>query len=67
MPPSHRRINDSAGVDHVLAAWVIGAATLGTMLATGPKWAQLIFFVVAGIGWAFPLKPLFGWMNTGPE
>ncbi|MEL7231576.1 MAG: DUF2842 domain-containing protein, partial [Pseudomonadota bacterium] len=39
----------------------------GTYLATAPKWLTLIFFVIAGIGWAVPLKPVFGWMNSGPE
>lgn len=28
-------------------------------------WVQTIYFVVAGLAWAFPLKPLFGWMNRG--
>jgi hypothetical protein len=50
-----------------LVFWIWGAATIGTMLATAPKWATLLFFVVAGIGWAVPLKPVFTWMNSGPE
>lgn len=28
---------------------------------------SLIFFVVAGIGWVLPLRPVFKWMNAGPE
>lgn len=50
-----------------LGLWIWGAGTMGTQLATAPKWASLLFFVVAGIGWAVPLKPVFTWMNSGPE
>lgn len=41
-----------------LAAWA------GVMLMPVlPQWAELVFYVVAGIIWVFPLKPLFTWMN----
>ena len=66
MPQSQRRIVASIVLLVFLGLWIWGAATIGTMLATAPKWASLIFFVVAGIGWAFPLKPLFDWMNSAP-
>ena len=29
------------------------------------RWAQLAFYVLAGVSWIFPLKPLFAWMNRG--
>ena len=67
MPRSQRRLIASIVVMVFLGLWIWGAATIGTMLATGPKWVSLIFFVVAGIGWAVPLKPVFTWMNSGPE
>jgi len=51
----------------VLGIWIWGAATIGTHLATAPKWASLIFFIVAGIGWVIPIKPVFHWMNSGEE
>jgi hypothetical protein len=41
-----------------LAAW-LGAA----LLPVFPNWAELVFYVVAGIIWVFPLKPLFSWMS----
>lgn len=67
MPQSQRRIVASIILLVFLGFWIWGAATIGTMLATAPKWITLIFFVVAGIGWAVPLKPVFAWMNSGPE
>ena len=67
MPRSQRRLVASIIVMAFLVFWIWGAATLGSHLAAAPKWASLIFYVVAGIGWALPLKPVFTWMNSGPE
>lgn len=41
------------------------AALGGYLLPLLPVWAELIYFVVAGVAWVIPLKPLFGWMNRG--
>ena len=49
-----------------LGAWIVGATTIGSSITGAPKWAQLLFYAVAGIGWAFPLKPLMLWMNRAP-
>jgi hypothetical protein len=67
MPQSQRRIVASIIILAFLGLWIWGAATLGTMLATAPKWATLIYYIVAGIGWAIPLKPVLSWMNSVPE
>ena len=67
MPQSQRRIVASIAVLVFLAVWIWGAATIGTMLATAPKWLTLVYFIVAGIGWVLPLKPIFTWMNSVPE
>ena len=67
MSHAQRRLVASIVLMLFLAFWVWGAATIGSMLATAPKWQSLIFFVVAGIGWAVPLKPVFAWMNSAPD
>ena len=67
MPQSQRRIVASIIILVFLGAWIWGAATIRTMLATAPKWATLIYYIVAGIGWAVPLKPVLSWMNSVPE
>ena len=47
-----------------LALYLAGAATLGAMLLPAlPGWAELIFYVLAGVVWVFPLKPLIKWMS----
>lgn len=49
-----------------LGIYAIAAATLGAaLLPLLPGWAELVFYIAAGIVWVFPLKPLFGWMNRG--
>ena len=67
MPQAQRRLVASIILIVILGIWVWGAATIGTMLTTAPKWMSLIFFIVAGIGWAVPLKPVFNWMNSAPD
>ena len=48
-----------------LALYAALAATLGGyILAHAPNWAVLIYYVVAGVIWVLPLKPLFAWMNS---
>lgn len=48
-----------------MLVYVVLVATLGGYLAGWPRWALLFFYVVAGVAWIFPLKPLFAWMNRG--
>jgi len=48
-----------------MAAYIVLAATLGGLIAGWPRWAQMVFYVAAGICWIIPLKPLFAWMNRG--
>lgn len=66
MPPRLRKAIGAAALLGYLVAYVAGAIMLGeALLGTGPVWAQLAYFAVAGIAWVLPLKPLFGWMNGG--
>ena len=46
-----------------LTAWIIGAATVGSAIATAPKLVMPLFYAVAGVAWVIPLRPLFRWMN----
>ena len=48
-----------------MVIYVVAAVTVAAMTVTWPRWAQLIFYVVAGVSWIVPLKPLFAWMNRG--
>lgn len=67
MKRSTRRIVASLALMPYLLIYIIIAYTIGSYLADGPKWLALIYFIVAGFAWIVPMKPLFGWMNSGPE
>ena len=47
-----------------LVAWIWAASTLGSNLTGMPRWVQPIFYIVAGIGWILPLRPVLKWMNA---
>ena len=64
---SGRKFIVSVGLLVYLIAYIVVAVNIGTMIADAPNWVQLIYYVVAGIAWIAPLKPVFGWMNTPPK
>lgn len=47
-----------------LVVYVVAIGSLSGPAATLPGWAQMIFYVLAGVLWILPLKPLFAWMNA---
>lgn len=58
-----RRAIGCAAILVYLIGYVVLAATLGGMLTAAPWFLQIAFFAVAGVVWAFPLRPLFVWMG----
>ena len=64
-PPSWRK---PAGIFIILALIAIWAALIVSLAGTVGHWPvllQAIFYLVAGIAWVLPLKPLLRWMETG--
>ena len=47
-----------------LGFWIFGAVSVGSRMVEQPRLLQLLFYIAAGIGWVFPLRPLFLWMNA---
>ena len=41
---------------------LVGASSLYIQL---PFVLEMLFYLVAGIGWVFPIRPLLTWMETG--
>ncbi len=63
--PSWRK---PAGIFLILAlilAWAILVVTLFDYVETLPWPVHAVYFIVAGIAWIAPLKPLLRWMETG--
>ena len=65
MNPSWRTLVGTLLILLLIAAWsVVVVAASGPVLRMA--WpVQLLFFLVAGIAWILPLKPLVRWMQTG--
>ncbi len=49
----------------LIAVWAALVASLSDRLGEWPILLQAIFYLVAGIAWILPLKPLLRWMETG--
>ena len=65
MTPTWRK---PVGMLAILAIIVVWCAIVASVSATVGGWHwlfQLVFYVVAGIIWIAPLKPLLRWMETG--
>jgi hypothetical protein len=63
--PSWRK---PAGIFAILALITVWAMLVVSLSATVSRWpvlVQAIFYLVAGIAWIAPLKPLLAWMETG--
>jgi hypothetical protein len=63
--PSWRK---PAGIGLILLlilVWSVIVATVAAWIGTMPWPLQALFYVVAGVAWILPLKPLLRWMETG--
>jgi len=61
-----RKVFGSIGLLTFLAAYIAMAAIIGEKLQ-GQKILSILFYCIAGIGWAIPLKPLLQWMHAKDE
>lgn len=63
--PSWRK---PAGIFAILALitlWAMLIVSFSAHIGRWPVLAQALFYLVAGIAWILPLKPLLRWMETG--
>jgi hypothetical protein len=63
--PSPRKL---AGIAIILAIIVVWAAFVASMAPFVGKWpvlVQALYYLVVGVAWAIPLKPLIRWIQTG--
>ncbi len=64
-PPSWRKPAGALLILALIVVWAVLVTSLAGMVG-GWWWpAQALFYVVAGIVWILPLKPLLLWMETG--
>ncbi len=49
----------------LILVWSVAVASLGPLVSRMPFLLEILFYVAAGIGWVFPVRPLLTWMETG--
>jgi Protein of unknown function (DUF2842) len=49
----------------LIAVWAVLVASLSNIVGAWHILLQSIFYLVAGVIWILPLKPLLVWMETG--
>ncbi len=49
----------------LIACWAVAVASLSSAVGRWPVLLQALFYLVAGIAWVVPVKPLLSWMETG--
>ena len=63
--PSWRKPAGIFAILGLIAIWAALVASLAPTVGEWPVLAQALFYLVAGIVWILPLKPLLLWMETG--
>ena len=65
MNPSWRKPAGILLILGLIATWSVIVASASPVVGGWPALVQLGFYLVAGIVWIAPLKPLLRWMETG--
>ena len=65
MPGSGRKLAGIAMIVALIVLWAVLVASFAGVVGQWPILVQALFYLVAGIVWIFPLKPLLRWMETG--
>ncbi|OQW45297.1 MAG: hypothetical protein A4S16_13705 [Proteobacteria bacterium SG_bin6] len=65
MTPSWRKPAGALLLLLLITLWAVLVTSLSGTLARWPTLVQALFYLVTGIIWITPLKPLLRWMETG--
>lgn len=63
--PTWRKPAGALAIVALIALWCVLVGSLSTVIGGWPWPVQLLFYVVTGIVWITPLRPLLLWMETG--
>ncbi len=65
MTPSWRKPAGVLAILAIITIWAVLVASLSGLVG-GWHWvAQALFYLVAGLAWITPMRPLLQWMETG--
>ena len=65
MQPSWRRGAGIAAILLLILLWAVIIASFSRTVGRWPVLVQALFYLIVGIAWIAPLKPLLRWSQTG--
>jgi hypothetical protein len=65
MEPSPRKLIGIALILLVIAVWATFVVSLARIVGSWPVLIQAPYYLVMGLAWIIPLKPLVRWIQTG--
>lgn len=65
MQPSWRRGAGIAAILLLIVVWAVIVASFSRVVGQWPVLVQALFYLIVGIAWIAPLKPLLRWSQTG--
>ncbi len=63
--PSARKLAGAVLILLLIVVWAALVASLSNFVGRWPILVQAVFYLVAGLAWIAPLKPLIRWIQTG--
>jgi uncharacterized protein DUF2842 len=63
--PTWRKPAGALGIVLLILVWIILVATFSRWIGTLHILLQLPIYLVMGVAWILPLRPLLLWMETG--
>lgn len=63
--PSWRKPAGTFALLAYMLIWAVLIASLSGFVGGWPVLVQAVFYLIAGIIWIVPLKPMLRWMETG--
>ncbi len=63
--PSWRKPVGVFAILALILVWCILVVSLSGSVGKWPVLAQALFYLIAGIAWILPLKPVLQWIETG--
>jgi len=65
MEPSPRKLAGISLILLLIIVWAAFVASLARVVGAWPILVQAPFYLVTGLAWIIPLKPLVRWIETG--
>jgi hypothetical protein len=63
--PSGRKLAAIAAILLLIGIWAALVASAAPFVGKWPGFVQAAFYLIMGIAWIIPLKPLVRWSQTG--